>query len=98
MNLVIVESPTKVPILSKFYYCYILKSLKTGQYYIGSTHDCRVRLIQHNRGLSRSTKRGRPWMLIYTEKYSTLVDARRREKQIKHWKSRVAIERLLNKI
>jgi putative endonuclease len=98
MNLIIVESPTKVPILSKFYYCYILKSLKNGQYYVGSSNNYKTRVFQHNNGLSRSTKNGRPWKLIYIEKYSTLANARNREKQIKRWKSRTAIERLVSKI
>jgi putative endonuclease len=97
-TLIVVESPTKVPILSKFYYCYILKSSLSGKYYIGCTHDCKIRLNQHNAGKVRSTKRDKPWELIYSEKYATLKEARKRERQIKDWKSRNSIERLLNKI
>jgi len=31
------------------YYCYILKSLKDGSYYIGSTENLKNRLLKHNR-------------------------------------------------
>lgn len=48
----------------------------------------------HNRGRVIFTKIDRPWELIYSENYPNLKEARRREKQIKKWKSRVAIERL----
>ena len=34
--------------------------------------------------------------MIYVENFDTLSDARKREIQIKKWKSRKAIERLLN--
>jgi putative endonuclease len=93
-SLVIVESPTKVPILPKFY-CYVLKSLKNNDYYIGSTKDYGKRLKQHNSWLVRSTKYGIPWKLVYYESFRTLKEARKRELQIKRWKSRKAIERLL---
>jgi len=39
------------------YYFYILKSEKDNSYYLGSTVDVSKRLIQHNRGLSRYTKK-----------------------------------------
>jgi putative endonuclease len=38
------------------YYVYILKSLKDGRYYIGSTSDVMARLKFHNSGLQRSTR------------------------------------------
>jgi len=49
-------------------------------------------------GKVKSTKVYKPWLLQYTEKYNTLSEARCREKQIKNWKSRAAIERLLKKL
>ena len=96
-TLVIVESPTKVPILSKFY-CYVLESLKSGMYYVGCTDDYIERLKQHNAGYVVSTRINRPWKFIHKEEFFNLKDARKRERQIKHWKSRRAIERLINKI
>ena len=76
-------------------YCYILKSEKVGAYYIGCTNDLMMRLAQHNNKYVISTKYRAPWQLIYYETFSDLKDARQRELQIKKWKSRIAIERLL---
>ena len=76
------------------YYLYILKSY-TGKYYIGATSNIENRVEYHNKGKVKSTKSHRPWKLIYNEKYNTLSEARKRESQIKGWKSRKAIERLI---
>ena len=78
-----------------FYYIYILKSEKTRKYYVGSTNNIARRLERHNRGKVLSTKSETPWEMIYSEKFDTLSKARKRELQIKNWKSRSAIERLM---
>lgn len=70
------------------FFIYILQSELTGQYYIGSTKDVSLRLAQHNAGMTRSTKRYRPWKLVHTEVYNTLSEARQRELRIKAWKNR----------
>ncbi len=77
-------------------YTYILSSIKDNSYYVGSTNDLRSRLEYHNNGRSRYTNLKKPWNLIYFEEFSNLSLARKREKQIKSWKSRKAIERLIN--
>lgn len=79
------------------YYIYILRS-KNGKYYTGCASDLNKRLEQHNQKLVRSTKKYTPWQLIYTEEYATLKNARKREKQIKSWKKRNAIEKLINSL
>ena len=76
------------------HYCYILKSVKSSKYYIGATDNLKERLLQHNLGRNRSTKKDKPWKLYYSEDFTDLRSARKRELQIKHWKSRVAIEKL----
>ncbi|MBX4191239.1 MAG: GIY-YIG nuclease family protein [Candidatus Doudnabacteria bacterium] len=78
------------------YKVYILKSIPVGSYYIGSCEDVAVRLKQHNHGSVKSTKRYSPWEVVYTERLATLKDARAREKQIKSWKKRATIEKLIN--
>ena len=78
------------------YSVYILKSYK-GKYYVGATSNLDNRIKQHNKGKVKSTKSNRPWMLIYAEPCSTLSEALKREKEIKNWKSRKAIERLFVK-
>jgi putative endonuclease len=54
------------------------------------------RLKFHNAGKVKSTKKDRPWTVVYREGFTILRGARKRELQIKRWKSRKAIERLIN--
>jgi len=77
------------------FYCYILKSSLNNSYYIGSCEKIAKRIKLHNGKLVPSTKRYTPWTLVYKEKFDTLSQARKRELQIKSWKSRVATERLI---
>ncbi len=77
------------------YYVYILQSQADQSYYVGSSHDPKLRLEHHNDGWSRSTKGKRPWDLIHIEELPTKTDALKRERQIKRMKSRGYIERLL---
>ena len=79
------------------YFLYILQS-QSGDYYIGTTHNLKRRITYHNAGKVRSTKGKRPWKMLYSEKFDTLSGARKRELQIKNWKSRAAIERLIGPI
>ncbi|HCJ52359.1 MAG TPA: hypothetical protein DIS62_07505 [Candidatus Kerfeldbacteria bacterium] len=79
------------------FYCYILQSHKTGSYYVGSCDQLTARLQRHNNGEVRSTKLGVPWKLIYHETFVTRGEARKREKQIKSWKKRLAVKRLFKK-
>ena len=77
------------------YSLYILKSKVSGRYYVGTTVDRESRLARHNGGKSLSTRAERPWEIVYIEEYSTRGEAMKREKQIKSWKSRKAIEKLI---
>ncbi|MFH1192845.1 MAG: GIY-YIG nuclease family protein [Candidatus Jorgensenbacteria bacterium] len=77
---------------------YILQSLKSNRYYLGSTEDIEKRLAKHNKGEVKSTKAYRPWKVVYVESFATRQEARRRELQIKSWKKREAIERLIGPI
>ncbi len=80
------------------FFVYILKSQKNGAYYIGSCDgEVSARLCKHNKGRVKSTRRYIPWKVTHTEKFKTRRDARQRESQIKSWKSRGAIERLIKK-
>ncbi len=70
------------------YFVYVLQSERNGRYYIGSSEDVARRLLEHNAGMTQATRFLRPWRVIYTEPAETLAEARRREAQIKRWKSR----------
>ena len=78
------------------YYTYILKSIKYGKYYIGCTSDWGKRLEYHNKGSNKSTKRYRPYKLVYLEKYNTKSEALKRERQIKSYKGGEAFKKLIN--
>jgi putative endonuclease len=66
-----------------FHYVYALQSKTDDSIYVGYTANLRQRLMEHNAGKNVSTKRARPWVLIFYEAYRTESDARRREKYLK---------------
>ena len=76
-------------------FVYILYSQKLNKYYVGACTDIERRLYEHNIGHSKFTSTGLPWILIYTEKYPTLPEAKKRELEIKKMKSRKYIEGLI---
>lgn len=65
------------------FYAYILQSEKNDELYIGFSSNLKRRLLEHNQGLNFSTKRYKPWKLIYYEACFKESDARRREKYLK---------------
>ncbi len=67
-------------------YVYILQSLTDSGYYIGICNNLGNRLQKHNRGGVTSTKRRRPFKVVYTEEYESYLEARLREKEIKSYK------------
>ncbi len=77
---------------------YILFSTKLNKYYIGSTSDIERRLAEHKRGKEKFTSTGVPWVLVHTEQFIVLKDARKREAFIKKQKSRKFIEHLINSV
>ena len=74
---------------------YVLKSSITEKYYIGQTSDIDKRLLYHNSGYSKSTKAGIPWKLVYSENFDTRQQAMNREAELKKYKSRVMIEKII---
>ena len=75
------------------HYFYIARCAD-GSLYVGSCHDIKEREIRHNDGKgAKYTRDRRPIMIIYSEEYLTLVEARRRELQVKKW-SRIKKENL----
>jgi len=77
------------------WFVYIIQSLLDGSFYVGVTHDLQLRVQRHNDGWTRSTKGKRPWKVVYFEQFPTKSNALRREREIKHMKSRRYIERLI---
>jgi len=74
---------------------YVLQSQTSRKLYIGCAADVLARLAEHQRGQTKSTRGRGPWTLVYQEDFPNLSDARRRESQLKSWKSHRSIEELI---
>jgi len=67
---------------------YVLRSLKSGWFYIGLTNDVDRRLHEHNSGYNRSTKGKGPFTVLQTERFATRQEARTRERWLKSGQGR----------
>lgn len=65
------------------FYVYVIESQVGAGWYIGFSLDPYQRVITHNSGGNASTKRLRPWKLIYYEAYLLKADALGRERFLK---------------
>ena len=79
----------------KFYYVYILRSLKDRLFYIGYSDDLRTRVSDHNKGKNLSTKNHLPMELIFYESFPTKMDALKRERYCKTTKGKVTLRQML---
>ena len=80
------------PILA--YHVYMLRG-SDGSYYVGHTNDLAQRLAAHERGaIEGYTLSRRPVELVFSDRFSTRLEAFHRERQIKGW-SRVEKEALI---
>ncbi len=71
---------------------YVLYSPNFEKIYIGYTSNIEQRLLSHNvLGKKGWTIRFRPWVIVFTEEYSTKEEAMLREKQLKQANSRALI-------
>jgi putative endonuclease len=71
------------PVRPVWYYTYVLKSGKDGNFYTGSTSNLMKRLEEHNKGQVPSTRYKLPLNLIYYEACLNKDDAFSREKYLK---------------
>ena len=92
---VVGSNPIGSTIFRMPYHLYILQSEASGRYYVGQTGRLEARLAEHNSNCSKALKNRGPWKLIYSEAYESRAEAVRRERQIKSWKDRSMIERLV---
>ena len=60
------------------FYIYILKNKLTKQLYYGYTNNLERRIAEHNQNQQQ-------WELVYFEGYSAEIDARTRERRLKHY-------------
>jgi len=76
-------------------FVYTPESETSGSFYVSVAQDPELRLIEHNRGQTRSTRSGVRWRKIWIEEHVDQQAAIRREREIKGWKSRKRIQELL---
>ena len=79
----------------KFYYAYVLRSLKDGLFYIGYSDNLKTRVYDHNMGKNISTKNRRPLELIFYEAFPNKFDALRREAYFKTTKGKTTLKQML---
>jgi putative endonuclease len=81
--------------LNMYHYVYVLQN-KNGELYKGSTDDLRKRKADHNGGKVKSTRKGRPWKLIYYEAFLSKKASKKEELFLKSGKGRERLKFLLN--
>lgn len=66
------------------FYIYVIQSLKDFKTYIGFAKSPEKRLREHNSGQVKSTRHRRPFKILFTERFDTLSEVKKREL---YWKS-----------
>lgn len=59
------------------------------------TNDLERRVNEHNKGRNKSTKGFIPWTLVHKEEFSTVIEARNREKFLKTGQGRDYLKKIL---
>jgi putative endonuclease len=78
-------------------YFYILFSETLDKFYIGhTTEQLEERLRKHLSDHSGYTARTKDWTIVYFEEYQSKSLAYRRELEVKKWKSKIRINKLIN--
>ena len=78
------------------YTVYILYSISVNKYYVGHTGDeIQERIRKHLSNHEGFTSLFKDWKLKYTETFETKSEAYRRELEIKSWKSKKRILKLI---
>ncbi len=67
----------------KSFYVYVLRSSKTGNRYVGSCENLEDGLKWHNAGHSSATRHGVPWIMVWSEVFSSKTDAVTKERYYK---------------
>jgi putative endonuclease len=70
-------------VVNKYFYTYVLRSLKDNKLYVGWTINLKSRLFKHNEGKVFATKSRTPFELVYFEACLSKHKAIEREKVLK---------------
>ncbi|HEX8538902.1 MAG TPA: GIY-YIG nuclease family protein [Cystobacter sp.] len=71
------------------FHAYMLRC-SDGHYYVGSTDDLHQRVAQHQHGRDRLcyTFKRRPLLLVWSESFTTRIEAKEAERRLKGWGKR----------
>jgi len=79
------------------HFCYILHSRILDKFYIGhSSESLQERLRKHLSDHKGFTSKAKDWTIVYFETFESKSIAYKRERQIKAWKSKSRIQKLIN--
>jgi len=81
----------------KIYWVYSIFSPDYNRIYIGLSKNPEKRLLEHNKGITQSTRAFRPWILIYKRKIGSRKEARKEELRLKSGYGREFLRSLINK-
>jgi putative endonuclease len=74
---------------------YILKSMKNGRYYVGSTNNLERRLVQHNSRQVPATKHICPLEMVFHQIFDSEMAAKKMEYRLKQYKSRKILDQIV---
>ncbi len=77
------------------FYTYILYSASIDKFYIGASENPQERLKKHNAKNNGFTNQSDDWKIVFLKSFDTKTDALAFEKQIKSWKSRLKIQKMI---
>jgi putative endonuclease len=80
------------PVVQGMWWVYVLRSVRNGRFYTGSTNDLERRLAEHERGKNKYTRFAGPFEVVHTETYETRLEARQRERFLKTGQGREQLE------
>ena len=86
------DPPTKLIM----YYVYILLNETKTRTYTGVAKDVSERLAEHNADKVKSSRPYRPYQIVHTESFSTLREARQKERFYKSTTGRRRLKDMLN--
>jgi len=73
--------------VAEAYFVYMLASKRNGTLYVGVTNDLSRRVGEHKAGaVPGFTRQYRVDRLVYAEGYSSIIEARARERSLKRWR------------
>jgi putative endonuclease len=75
------------------FYTYVIKSVSFDYFYKGHCEDLKIRLKQHNSGMTASIKPYIPFEIVYFEEFAIREEAIKREKYFKSAAGRKFLKR-----